>query len=574
MAIASIEIKEMIPNLRHSNNNPLHTTTGDVELASGDGVLTQQPVAVAVAGDNDELNNQVLPNSREWSTKVYQCSKDEESCWWGTWCCWILHARTTESFGLGSSLESTVYFWIFLISLILVRIFGGLGLFLLYGCIGASVLTWQRAKLRTAIREKLGIAGSIWGDCFSQCCCTCCAVCQEAREAKSAGVKLLDFCSGQELSDNPHIMAVEGNLNSNRLGPEGGSFFDHLKATSKTSKIILALCAVVCALCLLLLWVAKPQNIVVLLLVFSQPFLVLYVVYWRSRRKYSSLDYVIKIFACGFWFTSFQSIVLESILQSLIGMLLYPFLGPVDLELSDDTVVTDDGHGISLVPSPLHAMIAHSSCRLSIHKVMYRAVAAAINFGSFFVPEESFVNGYSASNSHNVFPSASYSSGFGPMSTVTSNHTHGNSTMSPEEINYLAKKMSIKANIVVVIIGLLLMSFVVAAGVEETMKHFAVRCCRFPTPLRDPHTTLVYLLTSALGFATAENIEYVFGTNSSPIPGTSVFVGELVVLLVRVLLPVHLICATLQAANLSKARKLWQAISPHSNFNQLIIKLI
>mmetsp|Transcript_11396 Transcript_11396/g.19116 ORF Transcript_11396/g.19116 Transcript_11396/m.19116 type:complete len:168 (+) Transcript_11396:187-690(+) len=56
----------------------------------------------------------------------------------------------------------------------------------------------------------------------------------------------------------------------------------------------------------------------------------------------------------------------------------------------------------------------------------------------------------------------------------------------------------------------------------------------------------------ALGFATAENIEYVFGTRSSPIPGTSTIVGELVVLLVRICLPIHLICSVLQATNLSK----------------------
>jgi RsiW-degrading membrane proteinase PrsW (M82 family) len=59
----------------------------------------------------------------------------------------------------------------------------------------------------------------------------------------------------------------------------------------------------------------------------------------------------------------------------------------------------------------------------------------------------------------------------------------------------------------VIIIGLLLMAYVVAAGVEETMKHFVVRCCSFPSPLKDPHAVLVYLMAGALGFATAENIE-------------------------------------------------------------------
>lgn len=59
-------------------------------------------------------------------------------------------------------------------------------------------------------------------------------------------------------------------------------------------------------------------------------------------------------------------------------------------------------------------------------------------------------------------------------------------------------------------------------------------------------------MAGALGFATAENIEYVFGTSTSPIPGTSMFVGELEVLLARVCMPIHVICSVLQAAGLSK----------------------
>lgn len=50
------------------------------------------------------------------------------------------------------------------------------------------------------------------------------------------------------------------------------------------------------------------------------------------------------------------------------------------------------------------------------------------------------------------------------------------------------KRAILKEHIVVVVIGLMLMSYVVAAGVEETMKHFIVRCCRFPSRLKSPHT--------------------------------------------------------------------------------------
>jgi RsiW-degrading membrane proteinase PrsW (M82 family) len=109
---------------------------------------------------------------------------------------------------------------------------------------------------------------------------------------------------------------------------------------------------------------------------------------------------------------------------------------------------------------------------------------------------------------------------------------------------------------VLAVVGLLLMAYVVAAGVEESMKHAAVRFTRFPAPFKSPDAVMVYFMAAALGFATAENIEYVFGSSgsggASPLPGSSLFVGELFVLLMRVCMPVHVICSVLQATNLSR----------------------
>lgn len=62
-------------------------------------------------------------------------------------------------------------------------------------------------------------------------------------------------------------------------------------------------------------------------------------------------------------------------------------------------------------------------------------------------------------------------------------------------------------------------------------------------------------MSGALGFATKENIQYVFGAmtpDSTAIPNTSIFLGELLVLFLRILMPVHLICSVMQATNLSK----------------------
>jgi hypothetical protein len=127
----------------------------------------------------------------------------------------------------------------------------------------------------------------------------------------------------------------------------------------------------------------------------------------------------------------------------------------------------------------------------------------------------------------------------------------------PQSIEYLGRqevfRLLLQHNMFWVVLLLWLNAFVVAAGEEETVKHFVVRCCPFPSALRDPPSALVYLVAGALGFATCENIEYVFGAGTeSAIPGTSVFAGELLVLLMRVLMPVHVICAVLQATGLAR----------------------
>jgi RsiW-degrading membrane proteinase PrsW (M82 family) len=114
------------------------------------------------------------------------------------------------------------------------------------------------------------------------------------------------------------------------------------------------------------------------------------------------------------------------------------------------------------------------------------------------------------------------------------------------------QKQILIQHIYLVILGLFFMAFVVAAGVEETMKHFVVRCCQFPSTLKDPHSILVYLLAAALGFATAENVEYVFSQGQDGMSGVAMLEGELLILLMRVLTPVHAICSVLQAVNLSK----------------------
>jgi len=447
-------------------------------------------------------------NQRIWSTTLCDCAKDEE-----TWCCWLVHARTMQSLEFGKSINQVLKFWCFIIFLILSLILGGPLVTILYSTVVGSYLAFERSVYRSKIRDKYSIYGNPTDDFLFHCCCSCCSVCQEAREAKLNKSTLLDFCSGEKLSDEAFEHVVENDAIL------GGTFLSHINTVSQTSKIILTLCGFVAVLSLLgLIASGRPQNIVVLLLVFLQPLLILYLLYWRSRRKFASLDYVIKLFAVGFWFTTVQSLILEMIVQGILIIILSPFLGRdvFPRPQQDPNQKPNDGF---------------ISGKSQLSNIMSDILISLFQY-------------YSSTNN------PQFANNYIPFDTISSNITSisVNGTDNSVEL----QREAMKSHLVAVIIGLFLLSFVVAAGVEETMKHFVVRCCQFPVQLTNPHTVLVYLLSGALGFATAENIEYVFGTTSSPIPGYSVFVGELFVLLIRVAMPIHVICSVLQAANLSK----------------------
>uniref|UniRef100_A0A6V3KJ78 Uncharacterized protein n=2 Tax=Lotharella globosa TaxID=91324 RepID=A0A6V3KJ78_9EUKA len=87
--------------------------------------------------------------------------------------------------------------------------------------------------------------------------------------------------------------------------------------------------------------------------------------------------------------------------------------------------------------------------------------------------------------------------------------------------------------------------FFVAAATEEFTKYMVVNGCWLPHPLRTPKAVLIAYVAGALGFATMENVEYAFSAH--PTQGLNKFESELVLLFIRSVLPVHAICAALQA---------------------------
>jgi hypothetical protein len=142
------------------------------------------------------------------------------------------------------------------------------------------------------------IPGTFTDDLIAHSFCSCCAICQEAREAKSVNLGNIDYCFGEPLIEREiaHDAAIE----------QGGSCFNSLKyqfqSLSKTSKFILFLWVGVAIFTVFSdLILNRSSNIFILFLIFAQPITILYFVYWKSRRQYAILDYVVKTFAYGFW---------------------------------------------------------------------------------------------------------------------------------------------------------------------------------------------------------------------------------------------------------------------------------
>jgi len=419
----------------------------------------------------DDLQTR-MPAGR-WSSDLYGCIQDEETCWWSFWCPCLVFSRTSHSFGLAKS-TSTCWTFALLLFLVIFALLLSRGATVLLAFILIGGIVWMRINFRGRIRQQLGIQGNTCGDCWVHTFCSCCAIAQEARQSKFQRHPYIDFCTGERIALSSEID------NPNEPGARL-TFAEEFHNLSQFSKFVLFLSALVFFVACLF---SSFESILVLLLVFAQPFMYMYLVWWRSHREDAVLDIIIKLFAIGFWWTTPVTMILESILQVVLILIFA-------LGLSLDQIMAAEGNG------------------------------------------------------------------------------------DPEDEQ---NRKDMQQNLALMILLVFCFSFILAAGVEETMKHLIVRCCQYTHAPRNQYTILVYMMAGALGFATAENIGYVFGfSNKNPIPGVSTFATELIILGLRVLMPVHVICAGIQAINTSKrdleARnlRLWHILLPaiilHGSFD-------
>ncbi|XP_076144703.1 cornifelin homolog B-like [Alosa pseudoharengus] len=97
--------------------------------------------------------------SRDWSTGVFQCCEDIESCCCGFWCYWCFTCQTADEFGELSCLP-------------LVDICLG-------GCVKPVTMS-----VRAVMRRRYGIQGTLCNDCVCSVFCSPCVWCQMYREMK------------------------------------------------------------------------------------------------------------------------------------------------------------------------------------------------------------------------------------------------------------------------------------------------------------------------------------------------------------------------------------------------------
>ena len=98
---------------------------------------------------------------RNWNTGLCECTRDEETCWWGFWCPIMLSARTSAIFGLDNSLKLVlIIFGSVIMYFILMTMFlPGLAFLVLIS--GMIYWLYKRINSRERIRSSYNIYGCL-----------------------------------------------------------------------------------------------------------------------------------------------------------------------------------------------------------------------------------------------------------------------------------------------------------------------------------------------------------------------------------------------------------------------------
>lgn len=551
-----------------------------------------------ISNHSTQTSSITQDSNKGWNSSLFECCKDGEICWWTVWFPCLISARTTEVFGLGSSLRD-MYILISVIALSTILSYTSKDYLTLLWIGYAIYVIFQRIYLRSKIREKLGIAPTATvSDCCIVCNCLSCAICQEAREAHYKIDKKVDYFSGQDLQEliPPNYSPVNGIMHSDvdtlntlptpltswHIFPFLASFVTSIcsisnwkycyeKEFSTTSKYltvfwILATVFTFSMDSLLSVWCFY-------ILAFLQPAMILhYFYFFRRWREYTRLDDIMKLFTVGFVFGVQQAVVITMVLL-LVIIGIYSLQFPVLLQMQQiftrHYITQLNGHfhhNITLIPS-------HTS--LDKNRILLTSLHTMKDMEGSFLPMIPAI----LSHLLPIPPIATQLLGMF-MSVVIVKPMDSGSSTTDDNDNTISSPVTIptfistqafydemfplvKEKFWILFVLLALCMYLGAALAEEYVKYATVKFFKFPYKLVNPYIIGLYFMAGALGFSTYENILYGLGSAklialfSRESALAWIYANPIFILFLRFLNPVHLICSILQAVNVTKVSLLF-----------------
>ena len=404
-------------------------------------------------------------------------------------------------------------------------------------------------------RQKADFCFHLW-KCLSNCCCNVCcfsywnwcgmcATAQEDRQLKQLlpnTAFLRDYITFQPFAQYyPQIQSLRYDQeqeqdNNDNTNATTTTFWDHINTLSELSskllKILLStLFLLLAAATFHLLNNFRLSKVIIIAATLFQAFVILYIVYWRNHRHDISLDAIIKLFASGFVLAMSVALLVELIL-SIIGTLVFDFIiteeflqDHPELEYYNDA--DNDNYRDKMVndATVMKAMAKKHFPTLLVFLFFKSVIVAALveemtkYFCFWMVEHPDFIYGNGNGNGNgNTWEQVELEGGFTSTTTSPDATTNANTTStSTNTINTPPTSPSEAAT--------------------TNLPPFHPR----PTPTHSTAGAIITvgMIATAVGFSCSENLVYVFSQGS--------IAGEIIVLFMRSLMPVHSICAAIQS---------------------------